>query len=243
MLTIVAWKWGNLFSALHVNVSAESYRRNLSLEHEFVCVTDDPTGIDRSVRIVPMPTTYANTPRCRRRMQQFSYGFARTHLGVRNLHVDLDIVVTGDLTLIVNRREPIVGWKVGHAGVYSGSFLLADAGALDGAWQRFSADPLGYPLSVQARGVPSDQAMVNHYLQSQPPIATWTEADGFVSFYGAGYERLEHLGVGPNRRELPPSARLVVLGSADLDALKDERYPWVRSHYLPLVAECRKRAA
>lgn len=244
MLTVSSWKWGRKFSALHVNVAAEALRRHLSIEHEFVCVTDDRTGIDRSIRTVPMPRQFAETPRCRRRMQQFSIEFIERHLGIRNLYMDLDLVITGDLTPIVNRPEPIVGWKVGHAGVYSGSFLLADAGVLEGAWQLFSTDPLGYPLSVQARGVPSDQAMVNHYIKTQQiPVGEWTESDGFVSFYGAGYERLEHLGVGPNRRELPSGARIVVLGSEDLDALEDDRYPWVRAHYLPLVAECRKREA
>jgi hypothetical protein len=77
---------------------------------------------------------------------------------------------------------------------------------------------------------PSDQAMLNHWLRSQPPIAEWTERDGFVTFYGAGYERHVHLGVGPSRPALPAGARIVVLGSDDLAVLdQPARYPWVAS--------------
>lgn len=233
MLTIVCWKWGSRFSARHCNVLRAALERHLQLPHEMVVVTDDPTGIDARVRVVPIPADFANAPRCRRRMQQYSADFARK-LGTRVLTLDLDVVVVGDLTAILDRPEPIVGWKVGHAGVYSGSFLLADAGALDGAWQRFRRDPVGYPVQASRDRVPSDQAMINHWLSSQPPIATWTEADGFVTYYGAGYEKLEHLGVGPSHPRLPKGARIVVLGSADLDVLQPGRFDWVDRYWVAL---------
>lgn len=237
MLTICCSKWGTTFSAVHVNVLRSALSRHLDLAHELVCITNEAVGIDPRVRIVPMPTTYAHTPRCRRRMQFFSREFlANLSITGRVLYIDLDVVILGDLTPLVNRPEPIVGWRVGHAGVYSGSFLLADAGALDEAWRWFAADPEGFPKTIQPRGVPSDQAMVNYWLDRQAPIAYWTERDGLVSFYGKGYERLEHLGVGPNRPELPPGARIVVLGSADLEVFdQPNRYPWVRDHWSPLA--------
>jgi hypothetical protein len=234
MITFCAWKWGTLFAARHVNILRAALARHVHTDHELVCITDDPTGIDGDIGIVPMPTEFAETPRCRRRMQQYAADFERP-IGKRICTIDLDVVIVGDMTAIVSRPEPIVGWKVGHAGVYIGSFLLHDAGALDGAWQRFKADPVGYPQAVQPRGVPSDQAMVNHWLETTgTPVATLTEADGFVSYYGAGYERLEHLGVGPSHPELPAGARIVVLGSADLDALQPGRFPWVDEHWCAL---------
>ncbi len=240
-LTVCCWKWGRRFSALHVNVLRAALERHLQIPFVLICITDDRAGLDPRIVVVPMPTTFASTPRCRRRMQQFDRDFSRS-LGDRLLYIDLDVVIVRDLTDILSRLEPIVGWKVGHAGVYSGSFLLADAGALHGAWAQYAADPDGYPVRVQPRGVPSDQAMLNHYIATQPPIGTWTEADGFVTYYGAGYERLEHLGVGPTHRELPEEARIVVLGSADLEVLQDDTYPWVREHWTPLAAECLRAA-
>jgi hypothetical protein len=233
MLSVLAWKWADTFGARHVNTLRAMLARHLHLDHELVLVTDDATGVDGEIRIVPMPPTFTHTPRCRRRMQQFSRTFAAEIDVARVLAIDLDVVIVDDLTPIVSRPEPICGWKVAHAGVYSGSFLLFDAGALDGAWQLFAADPVGYPKRVQAHGTPSDQAMVNHWLKSQPPIFEWTERDGFVTYYGRGYERLEHLGVGPNRSQLPDGARIVVLGSADIAVLDDARVPWIAEHYLP----------
>lgn len=229
-LSVQCWKWGSLFSSAHVNALRWMLDKNLRMDHRLVCVTDNPVGIDGDVVIAEMPADYADTPRCRRRMQGFSREFSQK-IGNRILYIDLDVVIVDDITPIVNRPEPIVGWKVGHAGVYSGSFLLADAGALDGAWQLFKASPDGYPTSLQPRGVASDQAMVNAWLATQPPIQYWTEADGFVSYYGDGYARLEHLGVGPSRPTLPAGARIVVLGSADLDVLESDQFDWVKAHY------------
>jgi hypothetical protein len=233
-INVVTWKWGATpFGARHVNTLRAMLARHLHVDHELVLITDDPADVDSDVRIVPMPPGFTHTPRCRRRMQLFSWEFTEQHeIGARVLAIDLDVVIVDDLTDIVSRPEPICGWKVGHAGVYSGSFLLFDAGALDGAWQLFAADPVGYPKRVQAHGTPSDQAMVNHWLQTQPPIFEWTERDGFVTYYGRGYERLEHLGVGPNRPQLPASARIVVLGSADLAVLDDPSVPWIAEHYM-----------
>lgn len=252
MLTICAWKWNRtdgsaLFGPVYVNKLRAAFEKHLHLPHEVVCVTDDPAGIDPRVRIVPLPTRFANTPRCRRRMQIFSRDFAE-QLGKRILSIDLDMVLVGDLTPIVDRPEPLVGWQVQHAKVFSGSFLLMDAGVLDPLWRKFEADPEGYPKTAGhgiGKHAPSDQAMLNAYLQKywpfevSGPVPHWTEADGFVTYYGKGYEDREHLGIGPNRTTLPKGARIVVLGSDDLAELEAGRDPWMREHWTSLESEVR----
>lgn len=237
MLTVVCWKWGGLFQPGDVNRLRAGLELHLALPHELVCVADDAAGIDRRVRVVPMPTTYAHTPRCRRRMQVFSRDFAQ-QLGERLLSIDLDVVIVDDLTPLLDRPEPLVCWRVAYAGVYSGSFVLHDAGHLDALWQRFAADPEGYPASVSRETTPSDQAMLNAYLRGQR-LPAWTERDGLVTYFGDGYERFAHRGIGPGQPHLPAGARLVVLGSADLDVLRSGRYPWVRRHWSALPAEAR----
>lgn len=234
MITVVCWKWkradgSDLFGPEYVNRLRAGLEKHLHLEHGLVCVTDDPAGIDPRVRIVPLPTTYAGTPRCRRRMQIFSREFAAS-LGTRILSIDLDVVLVGDITPLVDRREPLVCWRVGYAQVFSGSFHLMDAGHLDGLWRAFESDPAGYPRRVSREAVPSDQAMMNAYLRGDD-VPCWTEADGFVTYFGKGYERLEHLGVGPRRTALPAGARVVVLGSADLADLESGSAPWIREHW------------
>lgn len=235
MVTACCWKWGELFSAAYVNRLRAALERHLRVEHELVCVTDDARGIDRRVRIVPLPETYANTPRCRRRMQVFSRDFAR-QIGERILSIDLDVVVVDDITPLVDRPEPVVCWRVGYAGVYSGSFHLMDAGVLDELWRLYQAAPEAFPRSVQPSGVPSDQAMLNWFLRDRT-VPFWTDSDGIVTYFGDGYERLEHFGVGPTRTDLPSGARIVVLGSADKAVMDEGRYDWVRKHWGALPGE------
>jgi len=243
LLTVVAWKWRRndgtaLFGPEYVNRTRAALELHLAIPHEVVCVTDDPAGIDRRVRIVPIPMKYAHTPRCRRRMQVFSRDFAERHLGPRILTIDLDVVIVGNITPIVDRAEPFVGWKVGYAGVYSGSFHLHDAGYLDSLWRAFEADPAGFPGKCSRERVPSDQAMLNAHFAGVP-VPHWTEADGFVSYFGQGYERLEHLGVGPHQTTLPDRARVVVLGSADKTAMDYGADHWIREHWSALPGEAR----
>lgn len=149
----------------------------------------------------------------------------------RILALDLDVVLVDDITPLVDRPDPLVGWRVEYAGVFSGSILLMDAGVLDPLWRAFDRDPAGYPKRAAPRGIGSDQAMLNFYLsQTTTTIrpAVWTEADGLVTFFGAGYERLEDRGVGPGHPNLAAGARIVVLGSDDLHVLEQpDRYPWV----------------
>jgi hypothetical protein len=204
--------------------------RRLALEHRVVCVTDDAAGIDSDVETIPLPGRHSDSPRCRRRMRAFDATWARG-IGERILALDLDVVITDDLTPVVDRPDPLVCWRVGYAGVFSGSVILMNAGVLDPLWRAFDKDPAGYARRASPRGVGSDQAMLNFYLgQSTTKLrpGVWTEADGFVTFFGAGYERLERRGVGPGNPKLPPGARIVVLGSDDLYVLEQgEHYPWI----------------
>ena len=231
-LSVLCWRWGGLFEPHYVNRLKLALRKHLELDHQLFCVTDDPTGIDTDVCVLPI-TKYADTPRCRRRMKQYDRTFARA-IGVRILSIDLDVVITDDLTPIVNRSEPIICWKVGYAGVFSGSFVLYDHDALHGAYEAFAADPDGYPTVASPRGVGSDQAMLNHWLASRPPIPFWTERDGLITYFGAGYERYAHLGVGPSQPHLPNGTRIVVLGSADKAAMDAAHYPWIQEHWSSL---------
>lgn len=225
MIAIVCWKWGSLFSALYVNRLQSMLSRNLKIEHRIYCLTDDEQGLDRNIIALPLPAEFSNTPRCRRRMKQYDRAFA-SMLGRRVLSLDLDMVIVGDITPIVDRPEPLVLWKVCYAGVYSGSFVLYEPGALHGAYAAYAADP-DYPRKASPSGVGSDQAMINHYLRGQS-VPHWTEADGFRTWFGKGYEKLEHHGMGPSRPELTEGARVVVLGSADKAVMDEERYSWVR---------------
>lgn len=204
---------------------ASMLARNLQLEHRVHVITDDPQGIDRDVIVLPLPREFAGTPRCRRRMKAYDKSYAEI-IGTRILALDLDMVLTADITPIVDRPEPLVLWRVGYAGVYSGSFQLFDAGALDGLYRAYAADPHGFPRKAQPAGNPSDQAMLNYWLRGRT-MPHWTERDGFCTWFGNGYAGSAHHGMSAARPELPKGARVVVLGSADKGVMDEGRYRWV----------------
>lgn len=205
--------------------------RHLHVQHELVCITSRPRcEFDDRVRIVAPPPVLPGAIRCRRRMWQF--GAERVmDLGDRILAIDLDVVITNDITPLVDRPEPIVCWRVGYANVYSGSFLMFNAGALDGAWQAYARDPIGYPGQTGERNA-SDQAILNHWLRvSKTHVGVWTERDGLRTWFGNGYAALEHHGLGPSRPHLPPGTRVVVMGSADKPVMDEGRYPFIVDHW------------
>lgn len=231
LMSVVCWRWPDaqgkhLFGVEYVNRLRSMLARNLRLPHQVWCITDDTKGIDGAVRCIPQPAEYANTPRCRRRMWQ--YAKDRTALfGPRMLAIDLDVVITADITSLIDRTEALVMWRVGYADVLSGSIVLCDTGALDGAWQAYRNDPDGYPLATGEKNG-SDQAMLNHYIKTNRlPVAEWTERDGIRSWFGRGYGMHEHHGLSSKKPELPRGTRMVVFGSSDKAVMDRALYPWI----------------
>lgn len=227
-LACVCWLWGSLFDASYVNTLRSMLERHLKIPHVLYCVTDQPAGIDHRVRIVPMPTEFTDKFRCRRRMWQYSKE-RRAEFGPRMLCLDLDLVVTDDITSLVDRPDPLVMVRIGYANVLSGSFILQDTGVLHGAYARYKTAPREFLAETRLKNA-SDQAMLNLYLRGKP-VGEWRESDGFAVYFGAGYERFEHLGVGPQRSSLPAGTKVVILGSADKHVMDERRFDWVRNHW------------
>jgi hypothetical protein len=48
-------KWGNKYSAEYVNKLYSMVSRNLTIPHQFVCFTDDNTGLDKNIKTYNLP--------------------------------------------------------------------------------------------------------------------------------------------------------------------------------------------
>lgn len=233
MLTVVAWKWGSLFGPEWVNVLRSMFERHLHLPHRFACVTDDARGLDPRVDAVPLPGLLSDSPRCIRRLRQYDGMWATENLGRRFLSIDLDVVITDDVTPLFARPDPVVCWKVGYARVYTGALVLMDAGALHGLWEAFAADPEGYAREAQRAiygreraGAPwggaSDQPVLNHYIRTHTLVAELRDEDGITTYF-SGYRPKD-----PPMAELRPGVRLVSFGSANKKVIESGRHPWIR---------------
>lgn len=236
MLSVVCYRWRPVdgyrsqFGPETVNVLRRMVARHYQRPHRFICVTDDPAGIDPGVEIVPMwddfgalPSPHGGkNPSCYRRLRAFSPEIASV-FGPRFVSLDLDCVVVGDLAPLWDRPEEFVMWGDTNplpGSHYNGSMLLMTAGARRQVWETF--DPETSPrLALAARCWGSDQGWISYCLG--PGEARWSKADGVYSFRNDLSQT----------RALPADARIVFFHGkhdpwhADVQA----RHPWVSEHW------------
>lgn len=234
-LTVVTWKWKapyryrSTFLGVHVNVLASMVRRHYAKPHRFICVTDDPEGIDTDqVEVLPLWSEHRDLisphgpghPSCYRRLRMWARD-AASLFGPRFVSLDLDTILVGDVSPIFERREDLVLWGDTSPGTpYNGGLVLMNAGARPKVWETF--DPMWSPLKGrQANYIGSDQAWIAIALG--PNEAKFTKADGVYSYRNH---------VRPNGGKLPPEARLVSFhGVHDPWGPEPQALAWVREAY------------
>lgn len=244
MLDVVCWKWRprvgyrSQFDAASVNTLRAMVARNLRLPHRFTCITDDSEGIDGDVRVIPLWDDYASVPNpsspvnpsCYRRLKMFS-AEARDIIGERIVSMDLDVVITGDLTPLFDRPDDFVIWggqtvQPGRRGGavynwYNGSLMMLRAGTRTQVWTDF--DPGRSPQMAHRAGCRgSDQGWISYCLG--PKESVWGTNDGVYSFRNH---------IAPSKGILPASARFIAFhGKHDPWHVDVQRgYPWVANHY------------
>jgi hypothetical protein len=235
---VVTWLWGSAFKPCYVDRLHAMLTRQLHVPFGLHVITDAPEDVLASWeakggiswwRIPDLPP--GADYRCRRRIWQFSKD--RLELfGPRALFLDLDIVLTGDITPLVQRTEHIVAWKADYTEPhrYSPAFLLCDTGALDGFYEATWHDIPAFVKKMKPKDG-SDLPMLNHWLKtSKTPISSFTAADGVVPYFGDGYAQAETK-LSAKNPELPPGTRVVLLGGADLAVLEGGQHDWVKEFW------------
>jgi hypothetical protein len=243
MLDVVCWKWKppkayrSTFDARSVNTLRAMVARNLRLPHRFTCITDDGEGIDGDVRVIPLWDDFASVPNpsnasnpsCYRRLKMFS-AEAREVIGERIVSMDLDVVITGDLTPLFDRSDDFVIWggqtvqPNGRGPVYNwynGSLMMLRAGTRTKVWTDF--DPARSPQAANRAGCRgSDQGWISYCLG--PKESVWGTIDGVYSFRNH---------IVPSKGILPAGSRFIAFhGRHDPWHAEVQRvYPWVASNY------------
>jgi len=240
-ITAVLWKWKpapgyrSKFEGRHVDISARMLKRHYPGEMEVVCITDDPEGITQADRIIPLWDDFSNmksphdrpgrspNPSCYRRLKMFAPD-AADWLGERILSIDLDTVITGDLTRPLSRKEDFVIWgDTSPNTYYNGGLILFTAGCRPQLWTEF--DPVTSPVRArQAQQWGSDQAWIGACLG--PKEAKFGTSDGVYSYRN-------HL-KNPTRGScwLPNNAKIISFhGAIDPDHPEPQRLPWVKRYY------------
>lgn len=233
-LTVVTFKWAppvgyrSTFGPEAVLTLRNSVRKHYRQPHRFVCITDDPRGL-QDVETLPLWNDYANVqsphgrgnPSCYRRLKLFDPAIEAL-LGPRFVSLDLDTVVVGDLAPIFDRTEDFVIWgETDPRSFYNGSMLLMTAGVRSQVWTDFH--PIQSPRAAFKAGrFGSDQGWISYKLGRGE--AMWGRSDGVYSF---------RIDIAPKGDDyLPENARIVMFhGRVDPWTWRAQRLPWVREHW------------
>ena len=230
---VVCFKWKkpgyrSTFGPDQVNTLYRMIDRFYPHPYRKVCVTDDGKRLDPAIDVVPLWSDFADipsphgglNPSCYRRLKVFSPS-ARDWFGDRFVVLDLDTVVTGDLTPVWDREEDFVIWgETNPRSFYNGSMFLMTAGVRRQVLEKF--DPRRSPREALAAGkFGSDQGWISYCLGKGE--ATWSTSDGVYSYN----VHIRHQG-----QKLPRDARIVMFhGRIDPWSSEGQAIPWVKECY------------
>lgn len=235
MIDVICWLWEptktyrSQFGPEHVNTLQRMVARHYPHAHRFSCITDRMDGFNSSVRVIPLWDSHSNlqslygpdTPCCYRRLRAFSPDMAKV-IGSRFVSIDLDVVITGDLSPVFHRKEDFIIWGPdGRRTPYNGSMWMMTAGARAKVWTEFDENP-AKAIHKARRFFGSDQAWMNHVLG--PDENRWRAEDGVYSY---------RMHVKNNAGALPPDARMVFFeGHYDpWNPVTQQHCPWITAHY------------
>jgi len=234
---VLCVKWGNKFAPLYVNRLHNMVQRHLTAPHQFVCLTDDPAGLQDGVRTLPLA----------RDDLEFCWNklllFGELPLEGVALYFDLDVVITGGIDVLLTHRpgEPFLGipdWSRPHAPQFNASVM------------RFEINRFHWILDefVEKRGIGQlqERRQWDAYLGSRDQVV-YFEGD---RRYGGDQEWLSSRLFPPDairrhgfpdgwvlsykrhgRGALPRDCRVMVFHGYPKMRDPDASEPWIREHW------------
>lgn len=207
-LTVVCVKWGKRYPPVYVNRLYHAVAKNLTIPHEFLCLTDDPAGVEcETARLDAMLTGWWHKVTLFRRDP---YGITG-----RILFLDLDVVIVGsldDLVLypkfggtpvaVMDTPAPFAIPRDFMSHAYASCSFALDAGSLPHVWENFNFDK-----------VRNDHYGDQDWITAQAPGAAIYPKDWVVSYKLNARERV------------PDGARVIALhGEPKQSDLQPDHY-------------------
>ena len=229
-------KWGSKYPALYANRLRNMVRRHLAHPHEFVCLTDDPAGLDADIRPILLPD--ADFKGFWTKISLFRPGVFEP--GRTVIYLDVDVVIVGPLDFMLEEDGPdltIVRAFGRETGVNS-SAMRFHAGTLSHIYERFAADAEAIVASGRYAG---DQ----NWIHEQVPDAAYFPPGRIVSYkrdmHSHIFLKAKKLGFNSWLKapqwmtvSLPVGASIVVFhGKPDPEDVMDSPYgPWKRAPFV-----------
>ncbi len=217
MTVVLTWKWGAKYGAGHVAKLQAGVARHLKREHRFLCVTDDPRGLDCQTVGIADPALLKFDDGCYARLRMFD-PIWQAQVGASDiLCLDLDMVIVGDIGPLLDHDDPfriLIGGHFNPCRV-NGSVMHIKAGAVPQIWLEFTVEEARRVARKDGSYRGTDQTWIAHKL---PNCAGWTHEDGIYGYGKPGWPG-----------HLPADARIVAFpGSKDPATVKEA---WVREHW------------
>lgn len=242
LIVFVIWKWHvlgspRLFQSKHVNVVYSMISRWYPRPFRMICITDDAKDLDPRIEVLPMPAaarrmlslknpTGARFPSCYCRLWIFSKEAAA--MGERIFQLDIDCLIVGDLTPLIDRDEDFVGWTDRHfePGKIAGGAFMLRTGSMPELWDDFN--PAKSPAVASKAGYQgSDQGWMSYRIgklraDKSRRIGEWRD-HGLVKLNWTK----------PDAYTAPTGARIVFTNGEKPPWNKDlrTRYPWIRQYW------------
>lgn len=218
MLKVVSFFWGEKYTPAHVDKLYHALRKNLHIPFEYVLFTDKKLPINENIDQRPLWDKCRNLGGCYNRLYIFHEKWEK-ELAQRFICIDLDCVITGDITPIFSRQEdfiinayqPLKNNKGLIDQRYNGAMFMMNAGARKSVWHEFDPKKTPKILKQDPAIVGTDQAWIRKHLG--PGERTWNVDDGIYEARNLGHK-------------LPANCRLVFF-AGDRDP-STSRLNWVR---------------
>lgn len=98
MVNVICMKWGSMYGPEYVNHLRAGVARHLRRPHRFVCFTDDGSGLDAGIEVMPLPELGLPGGQRDLRWRKLAvFGERLADLTGTTLFLDLDLVVVDSL--------------------------------------------------------------------------------------------------------------------------------------------------
>ena len=212
---------------------AKAVKANLTVPHNFICVTGHPEAFDGDpdIKAIPIDDTIPmDAGHCVCRLMTF-HPNGREIFGVdRVFQMDLDTLVIRNFDDVVMRDEDVVLWRnparvpwedpsVPQRPYYNGSFVLHKCGAMDSIWHGYQTL---LKMDASHRALKDDQTWYSHVFGPYAPY--WDASDGVYRIARPGEPETGIHGT------LPDNAKLVTYpgsnGKISQSHIRDAN-PWL----------------
>ena len=146
--TVICLKWGTRYGPEYVNRLYSMVTRHTERDLRFICITDDSSGIENGVEIMPMPAfTLPEFFRYRPFRRMFIWQDDFCGLSGHILHFDLDLVVTGSIDGFFDHEPDCAfvsaeNWTQFGQSIANMSVFRFRIGSNPHLWSQFEADPM-----------------------------------------------------------------------------------------------------